>query len=81
MQLKMNSQIKEIAERCGLGSERWDTTKQFENFLNKFAERIVRESARIADRKYLYSTEPNRWDSGFNISCDILEHFGLLEDE
>jgi hypothetical protein len=82
----MNERIKELALQAGFG-EQW-----FEQhptgcalpkplMLKEYTELIVRECARIADRKYLYSKEPNRWDSGFNISCEILEQFGILKDE
>ena len=39
----MNERIKELAEQAGMGYERWNTTTQFESFLEKFAELIVRE--------------------------------------
>ncbi len=39
----MNEQIKELAEQAGLGKERWNTTEQFNSFLAKFAQLIVKE--------------------------------------
>ena len=39
----MNERIKELAEQAGLGKERWNTTEQFNSFLAKFSELIVRE--------------------------------------
>lgn len=46
---QMNKQIKELAEKAGLGHEQWDTTSQFEFFLEKFAELIVRECLNICE--------------------------------
>ena len=43
----MNTQIRELAEQAGLGKERWNTTEQFNSFLEKFAELIARECASI----------------------------------
>ena len=59
----MNEQIKELAEQAGLGQERWNTTEQFNSFLEKFAELIVRECATLA----------------FDGPNGILEHFGVEE--
>lgn len=39
----MNERIRGLAEQAGMGHERWNTTVQFESFLEKFAEFIVRE--------------------------------------
>lgn len=77
----MNERIRLLAK----GNERvqnfFETGPVQRAAIEDFAEQVVRECARIADRKYLYSKEPNRWDSGFNISCEILEQFGILKDE
>jgi hypothetical protein len=43
---QMNKQIRELAEQAGLGQERWNTTSQFEAFLEKFAELVVKECAK-----------------------------------
>lgn len=43
----MNERIRGLAEQAGMGHERWNTTVQFESFLEKFAELIVRECANI----------------------------------
>lgn len=81
----MNERIRELALEADLYARSDNSSMLFENYqkryTEKFSELLVRECARIADRKYLYSKEPNRWDSGFNISCEILEQFGILEDE
>jgi hypothetical protein len=81
----MNERIRELAEQATLvetyTSHDGSVHEGKSVDLEKFAELIVKECARIADRKYLYSKEPNRWDSGFNISCEILEQFGILKDE
>jgi len=80
----MNERIRELAARAySYSSEQTrEFTPEFMAYYDeKFSELIIRECAHIADRKYLYSKEPNRWDSGFNISCNILEQFGILKDE
>jgi hypothetical protein len=82
----MNQRFKEFIKQAStievISGRGFDETQYIDRFdKEKFAELIVRECARIADRKYLYSKEPNRWDSGFNISCEILEQFGILKDE
>ena len=59
----MNERFKELAEHAGLGHERWNTTKQFEQFMEKFAEVIVRECAEICLEA--------------NDHKNILRHFGL----
>lgn len=80
----MNERVIEIFKksRGRLSFDENSSPYQFEQEeLEKFVNLIVRECARIADRKYLYSKEPNRWDSGFNISCEILKQFGILKNE
>lgn len=70
----MNNQILELAEQAGL-------EYNFDPMLwikyEKFAELIVKECSRIAESKYKYSKEPNRCDSGFTISYEILNQFGV----
>lgn len=45
----MNQRIRELAEQVGYGRERWNTTTEFENFLERFAETIIRERAATQD--------------------------------
>jgi hypothetical protein len=40
--MKMNK-IMELAEQAGKGRDRWNTTEQFDDFLQKFAKLIVNE--------------------------------------
>jgi len=49
----MNEKIKLLAEQAGLGQERWTTTEQFNSFLDKFAELIVRECVNTIDQQYV----------------------------
>ena len=65
----MNERIRELAEQLGYGKERWNSTQEFENFLEKFAELIVRECAKIADSADESACE---WIGG-----NILTHFGV----
>ena len=64
----MNERIRELAEQAGLGHERWNTTIQFEQFMEKFAELIVRECGNVA------------WKCGSEfIDNEIKKHFGVRE--
>ena len=70
----MNERIKELAEQAGLGYERWNTTEQFEKFMEKFAELLVRECAKVAAR----TGALNEADfEGEMIADAIKEHFGV----
>ena len=37
----MNERIKEFAEQAGYNNDRWTTTEEFEQFLEKFAKLII----------------------------------------
>lgn len=37
----MNPQVRQLMTEAGLGSERWNTTEQFEQFLERFAHLII----------------------------------------
>ena len=73
---QMNKRIKMLAEQAGLGHEQWDTTSQFEAFLEKFAELIVEECGEIAYKAYWDNPETVR---GIHIKEQIKEHFGVEE--
>lgn len=49
----MKEHIKLLAEQAGLGQERWNTTEQFNSFLEKFSELIVRECMTSLDEQYV----------------------------
>ena len=49
----MKEHIKLLAEQAGLGQERWNTTEQFNSFLEKFSELIVRECVNTLDQQYV----------------------------
>ena len=85
----MNERIKDLAERVGYKSTRWDTTEQFEQFLDEFAELIVRECIDILMRPEhamnikdlgnlgLYN---EGWVRGRLLGIEhIKEHFGVEE--
>lgn len=40
------TRILELAAQCGLGRDRWNTTEQFELFLENYTDLIVRECSR-----------------------------------
>ena len=49
----MKEHITLLAEQAGLGQERWNTTEQFNSFLEKFSELIVRECVNTLDQQYV----------------------------
>lgn len=64
----MNEQVFELAEQAGYHN-RWNTTQEFDNFLQQFAELIVKECAEIVGC--------NGHVSGFTL-CDLIKkHFGV----
>ena len=67
----MNERIRQLAEQVGYKSTRWNTTEQFEQFLDEFARSIVGECADIAH--YLAPTD----ESAEEIRNGIKQHFGV----
>ena len=67
----MNTQIRELAEQAGLGKERWNTTEQFNSFLAKFAQLIVRECTNMLPEDSI------RDENGVHMFYVIREHFGI----
>ena len=67
----MNEQIRELAEQAGLGKERWNTTEQFNSFLAKFAQLIVRECTNMLPEDSI------RDENGVHMFYVIREHFGI----
>ena len=74
----MNDKIRELAVEAGLGRERWNTTPQFEAFLQKFGELIVLESAEEV-MTYRLHNNPTREMVPFIVE-DIKLHFGVEEN-
>ena len=72
----MNERIKQLAEQAGMGHERWNTTSQFESFLEKFAELIVRECMDVVRD---ISQEYDGGSTVVNAADEIKEHFGVEE--
>ena len=89
----MNERILELAKQAGLGHERWNTTEQFEKFMEKFAELLLKECF-----QYLENEEDRLWDlsekeedgifqSNFEICAEkcrdvrqgLKDHFGVEE--
>jgi len=87
----MNEKIKLLAEQAGLGQERWTTTEQFNSFLDKFAELIVRECVNTIDQQYVTISddadpEDNKTWIGATMNTavarckhSILSNFGVAE--
>ena len=74
----MNERIQKLAEQAGLGHERWNTTVQFEQFMQKFAELIVRECVEQASISNGHGN--NQWDKALTFAADnIKKHFGVEE--
>ena len=66
----MNERIKELAEQAGLGQERWNTTEQFNSFLAKFAELIVKECIDINQQELSFNAFEqlmNRYQKQFGV--------------
>ena len=73
----MNLRIRQLAEQAGLGQERWDTTEQFNSFLEKFAELIVRECINQCANAPDVSED---WYQGVKwVANEIAQHFGIEE--
>lgn len=73
----MKERLREIAEQAGRGQERWNTTAQFESFLENFAQLIVRQCANMVRESSL----PDAYSEPCLqvIADDIMEHFGVEE--
>ncbi len=66
----MNQRILELAEQAGLGQERWNTTEQFNSFLAKFAELIVKECIDINQQELSFNAFEqlmNRYQKQFGV--------------
>jgi hypothetical protein len=75
----MNNHIKQLAEQAGLGQERWNTTEQFNSFLARFSELIVRECANHCDLLLDHKIS-SEWSRGtHDCSKAIKKHFGVEE--
>ena len=72
----MNERIRALALQAGYGA-RWTTTEQFEQFVDKLSELIVRECARIARDTDLEDVEGG--DSAVLQAAgeQIQKHFGV----
>ena len=75
----MNEKIKLLAEQAGLGQERWNTTEQFNSFLEKFAERIIQECLKEIETAAYHDSCEN-WEYGYNAGLNkakelIVSHF------
>jgi hypothetical protein len=87
----MKENIKLLAEQAGLGQERWNTTEQFNSFLEKFSELIVRECVNTLDQQYVTISddadpEDNKTWIGAIMNTtvarckhSILSNFGVIE--
>jgi hypothetical protein len=79
----MNEKIKLLAEQAGLGQERWNTTEQFNSFLEKFAERIIQECLKEIETAAYHDSCEN-WEYGYNAGLNkakelIVKHFEVEE--
>jgi hypothetical protein len=80
----MNERIKLLAEQAGLGQERWNTTEQFNSFLARFSELIIRECMSINTQRLFsdYEGDTHRVAHNNALWCacgDMQEHFGVEE--
>lgn len=67
----MNLRIKKLAEQAGYGSDRWNTTEQFEQFMEKFALLIVGECTNMLPEDSIRNAD------GVHMFYVIREHFGV----
>ncbi len=72
----MKENIKLLAEQAGLGQGRWNTTAQFDSFLEKFSELIVRQCINKIENEAEQYAEPT-W--AFEIVNDLKETFRVEE--
>ena len=78
----MNDNIRAIWNRAASSHQQADTSRETqENFINRFAELIVRECAEISEQSQ-WSEAKGEYYEGFNeamiyVSNKIKEHFGL----
>ena len=75
----MNEKIKLLAEQAGLGQERWTTTEQFNSFLDKFAELIVRECLAQVDKVDEMLEDDSEKAGVAWVGYAIEKHFGVKE--
>ena len=79
----MNEKIRELAEQAGIGFTLWDDSGREmidnytpEEYLEKFAELIVKECAKVCrDQPNVYALKADR----DNCAIAIEEHFGVEE--
>jgi hypothetical protein len=76
----MNERIKELLNQAGIYQpDRFDAIDG-SNQMEKFAELIVRECARIVDEPYDFKTPANQRTYRYPLSGEtVLEHFGVDE--
>lgn len=80
----MNKQIQELAQEAGLGKDRWETTEQFEKFLENFAYLIVRKCIQVAGDNAVSPTEtpdPTIGMAKLETVKAIIRHFGVKEQQ
>lgn len=68
----MNNTIKQLAEEAGLGRDRWNSTAQFNDFLEDFASKIVRECTNMLPEDSVRDAD------GVHMFYVIRKHFGVL---
>jgi hypothetical protein len=72
----MNNTIKQLAEEAGLGRDRWNSTDQFNDFLEDFAGKIVRECIDVC-MKNQFKGESIHNNGAVSSAELIKEHFGV----
>ena len=78
----MNHHIKQLAEQAGMNHERWNTTPQFELFLEKFAQLVVLNCAQICENVGVaVFAEPVQNNRATAQVCGhaLKQHFGVAE--
>ena len=81
----MKERLRELAEQAGRGQERWNTTAQFESFLEKYAELIVQGCISTLNDMHMWQSVnnqnyPNSWHDAVDQGIDAIKsHFGVEE--
>lgn len=76
----MNELIRQLAKQSGFGQERWNTTEELENFLERFGQAVARECSSICTERAFYHMDHGRSENaGAAGTCGnlIRQRFGV----
>lgn len=73
----MNERIRELAKQAGYGS-RWNSTDQFEEFLEAYAELIIEKCLEQVRDEVQYEYD---WKLADSVTNRVLEYFEVKKNE